>query len=403
MYRQILVHPDDRDLQRILWRYNESSEIREYHLNTVTYGLACAPFLAMRTLRQLADDEEERYPHGAAVIRHDVYMDDVVTDTIEEALAVQQQINDLCLAGGFPLRKWSSNNPTLLVNVPVEHRMQQESREWRPNETQAMLGLKWHPAEDCFLFATRHITVTQITKRTALSLTSRLFDPFGWLAPTVVRAKIFLQQIWLQGLGWDDPLSDALSRKWLNYQEELLLLEQIRVCRWIGKYSSSTNVEVHGFADASEGAYAAVVYLRIKQENSWDIALLAAKTKVAPVKRVSLPRLEFCAATLLARLVARLQSVLELVEVPLHLWSDSTIALGWIRGHPSRWQTYVANRVSEIQTTVPDALWHHIPGRENPADCASRGLLPRKTGRPISLVAWLPLAQDGFSLLANYR
>lgn len=92
MYRQILVHPDDRDLQRVLWRYDETNEIQEYQLNTVTYGLACAPFLAMRTLRQLADDEEERYPRGAAVTRHDVYMDDVLigADTIEEALAMQR-------------------------------------------------------------------------------------------------------------------------------------------------------------------------------------------------------------------------------------------------------------------------------------------------------------------------
>jgi len=163
-----------------------------------------------------------------------------------------------------------------------------------------------------------------------------------------VSAKISLQQIWLQDLGWDDPLGDALARKWINYQAEFPLLEKIRVPRWIGQYSSTTKIEVHGFADASESAYAAVVYLRLNQDESWTTALLAAKTTVAPLKQVSLPRLELCAATLLVRLASHLQTVLDLSKAPTHLWSDSTVALGWIRGHPSRWQTYVANRVSEI-------------------------------------------------------
>lgn len=111
MYRQILVHPDDRDFQRILWRH-ESSDLKEYQLNTVTYGLACAPFLAMRTLRQLADDEEETFLVRAAALRRDVYMDDVLTgaDAMEEALMLQRQ---LCLTGGFPLRKWSASESAL--------------------------------------------------------------------------------------------------------------------------------------------------------------------------------------------------------------------------------------------------------------------------------------------------
>lgn len=132
--------------------------------------------------------------------------------------------------------------------------------------------------------------------------------------------------------------------------------EQIRVPWWISQCTPSTELEVHEFADVSENAYAAVVYLRSKQGQAWSVTLLAAKTKVAPVKQVSLPRLELSAATLLARLTSRLQSVFSISRVPHHLWSDSTVALGWIKSHPSR--------------------WHHIPGRENPADCASRGLSP---------------------------
>lgn len=93
---------------------------------------------------------------------------------------------------------------------------------------------------------------------------------------------------------------------------------------------------------------------------------------------MALPRLELCAAVLLARLAFHVRSTLKIPTAPLHLWSDSTVALGWIRGHPTKWKTYVANRVTEIQTTVPEALWHHVPKKSNPVDCALRGLSPGK-------------------------
>ncbi|XP_029664371.1 uncharacterized protein LOC115236213 [Formica exsecta] len=121
------------------------------------------------------------------------------------------------------------------------------------------------------------------------------------------------------------------------------------------------------------------MYLRTETwDGKIDVTLLGAKTKVAPLKQVTLPRLELCAATLLSWLVGHISRVLEASDIPMHLWSDSTVALGWIRGHPASWMTYVANRVSEIQTSLPDAVWHHIPGQDNPADCASRGLSPRE-------------------------
>ncbi|XP_029175532.1 uncharacterized protein LOC114943993 [Nylanderia fulva] len=138
-----------------------------------------------------------------------------------------------------------------------------------------------------------------------------------------------------------------------------------------------SDLEVHGFADASERAYAAVVYLRTRGvEGERRVFLLQAKTKVAPAQPVSLPRLELCAAALLAKLTAHVVKVMDIASAPLHLWSDSTVTLAWIQSHPSRWKTYVANRVADIQRRLPNAQWHHVSGAENPADCASRGLSP---------------------------
>ncbi|XP_033227518.1 uncharacterized protein LOC117179626 [Belonocnema kinseyi] len=133
--------------------------------------------------------------------------------------------------------------------------------------------------------------------------------------------------------------------------------------------------ELHGFADVSEKADGAVVYLKtISPNGNCFIGLISSKTKVAPVQTVPLPRLELCASVLLARLIAHLQTQLRF-DAALHLWSDSMNTLHWISAVSTRWMTYVANRVSEIQMIVPSAIWHHVPGADNPADCTSRGLL----------------------------
>ncbi|KMQ86857.1 integrase core domain protein [Lasius niger] len=250
-------------------------------------------------------------------------------------------------------------------------------------ETHATLNLRWQPCDDRFSFTTKQISLSTITKRSVLSLTAKLFDPLGWLSPTTVLAKILIQSTWLLGVDWDDPLPDE-AKKWLRFQSELPHLESLYVPRWLGGGVAGCSIEVHGFADASVRAYAVVVYLKTERNGENEVKLVAAKTKVAPLKQISLPRLELSAATLLVRLVAQTLPLIGVGKAPLHLWSDSTVTLGWIRGHPSSWSTFVANRVSKIQTSLPDALWHRIPGRDNPADCASRGLFPGElVGHPL--------------------
>ncbi|XP_011684293.1 PREDICTED: uncharacterized protein LOC105447785 [Wasmannia auropunctata] len=361
MYRQILVHPDDRDLQRILWRDNRNEIIQEYRLNTVTYGLSCAPYLAIRTLQQLAEDEESRFPAGAMALRRDVYVDDILTgaDTKTEALNLQDQLIQLCSAGGFPLRKWAANSDDLLSRVPADYQQLHGLREWEPNEGHSTLGVQWQPRDDVFAFRVRPHNDGDITKRVVLSETARLFDGMR--------------------VDWDQPLRAEDARAWHLLRKELPLLENVRVPRWLHTGDGNARVEIHGFADASERAFAAVTYLRvINEDGGCHVSLLQAKTRVAPLRQVSVPRLELCAAALLVKLVEHVREVLGLSMARIHFWSDSTVTLAWIRGHPTRWTTYVANRVAEIQRALPDAMWHHLPGEENPADCASRGLSPHE-------------------------
>ena len=378
MYRQILLHPDDRRYQLVLWRANKDSEISDYELNTVTYGLNCAPYLAIRTLRQLASDEQQRFPRAAAILQRDVYMDDVVTgaDSIEEATDLQSELRQLCKAGGFNLRKWASNQPALMEKLPAGDAI--PVCKWQAGETYTALGVHWSLVDDCFRVQVQpHAADSGITRRRVLSAIAKIFDPLGLVAPVTVNAKIFMQSLWLLNLDWDTPLPPTEAGYWMQFLDELPELNRIAVPRWLGVQQTPQFRELHGFADASERAYAAVVYLRVGDNDGLTRThLIMAKTKVAPLKRISLPRLELCAAALLTKLMALTCASLDLSGTAVHLWSNSTITLAWIQGHPSRWKTYVANRVSEIQRTLPEAQWHHVSSQDNPADCASRGLPP---------------------------
>ncbi|XP_076659893.1 uncharacterized protein LOC143363181 [Halictus rubicundus] len=341
MYRQILVHPEDRGWQRIVWRPEQKETIRDYELNTVTYGLACAPYLAIRCLHQLAQVGEQLYPRGSQAVRRDVYMDDVLTgaDSLPEARLKQREVRELLMAGGFPLRKWASNSRELLEGLSNDER--KGIVEWDSSSSHSVLGIRWCPSSDCFqVSAATSIRRDRHTKRAVLSGTAQLFDPLGWVAPVTIVAKVLMQSLWLLKIDWDSPLPDKEELIWQKFQQQLPALRAVRIPRWFGINRSTQTLEIHGFADASERAYAAVVYSRvINEEGAATVSLIMAKSRVAPLKRVSLPRLELCAAFLLSRLVEHVTKVLELRDADIHLWSDSSVALSWIQGHPSRWPT----------------------------------------------------------------
>ena len=137
------------------------------------------------------------------------------------------------------------------------------------------------------------------------------------------------------------------------------------------------SIQLHGFCDASQQAYAAVVYIRtMYSDHSPTCILVTAKTKVAPVKQLSIPRLELCGATLLSQLMSSVMTALQVPIGNVHSWCDITIVLSWLDGRPKRFKAYVGNRLTTILSHFPSSTWHHLPMQDNPADCASRGLSP---------------------------
>lgn len=179
-------------------------------------------------------------------------------------------------------------------------------------------------------------------------------------------------------MGWDEDLPEEVIDRWGTFQRQLPALEELRVKRWYGADSNSrSTMQLHGFSDASTVAYAACVYMRVKHaDNTVTVTLLAAKTKVAPIKQQTVPRLELNGAVLLSRLMGECRLALRLDDIEEYAWTDSTVVLCWIRRHANVWQTFVANRVSEIQRGMAKTRWQHVPGVDNPADAASRGILP---------------------------
>lgn len=374
MYRQVLMHKEDIDYQRIVWRRDVNLPIEHFRLKTVAYGTASAPYLATKALQQLGEDNKNEFPNAAEVIKRDFYVDDIMSGSndLNETIILQQQLISILGSGGFPLKKWASNSPELLSSVPIQDREVDSVDIFKSIKT---LGIHWSPLSDIFSFKLNQRHAPSITKRYILSESSRLFDPLGWLSPTVVLAKILLQKLWLTKLSWDEELPIQLSKEWTHFEDNLHHLQSIEISRWLPNYDDI--IEFHGFCDASTTAYAAVIYSRsVNKVGNILINLVTGKTKVAPVKLLTVPRLELVSALLLTRLMLKVVAATSHLKVKIYLWSDSTIVLAWLSSHPRRWQTFVANRTTEILESFTSNQWSHVRTEDNPADCASRGISP---------------------------
>ena len=216
------------------------------------------------------------------------------------------------------------------------------------------------------------------TKRTVLKQLHRVYDPMGMVSPFTVIAKRIFQMSWMTGKGWDEQVPEDLEEKWLKWKSEVPILDEIKVERClIPEDFSSPTYTLHGFGDASEAAYGAVVYLRVADSGSDRVhtALLCSKTRLAPIgKKRTIPELELMAALITAILIIYTEKELKLRIENKTCWTDSQVVLHWICQPTYNWQTFVANRVSEIQRLVQPSNWRYIPGKQNPADLCSRGI-----------------------------
>lgn len=379
MYRQILINPEQRFLLNILWRNSPQETLKCLELSTVTYGTNCAPFLATRVLQQIAQNNVTEYPLASEALLKMTYVDDCLggVDEYSDLETLHAQLNTLLNIHGFQLHKWCSNSTSFLSRISQEKTFEQDLN--FDDSPSKVLGLKWNPFVDYFCVSIPENSFTPpITKRKILSTLAQCYDPLGFLSLVIVSGKLIIQKLWTLKLDWDSPITDrSIVENWKQFIENLHVLKSLKIPRYIFLSKKIEQIELHGFADASMQAYASCAYFRvIYNDSTVSCRLISSKSRVAPLKTVSLPRLELCAMLLLSQLAMKLLSVFDgrFMVNSVNLWSDSQVALCWINSHASRWNVFVANRVAQIQNLTKGCVWRHVRSADNPADLPSRGV-----------------------------
>jgi len=309
---------------------------------------------------------------------NDLYVDDILTgvDTTENAVKLITQLKCLLNSGGFEPHKWRTNCKSIFNDLASIEKIEEPlsvATETQDKNSVKTLGLDWHPEHDTLEFSVQSITSQNETKREVLSAISKLYDPLGLISPILIRAKLIMQATWTAGLNWDEALTGRLRQSWHEYVNDLKDVNTIQIPRRVILSNGANRLYLHAFCDASLKAYGACVYLN--RDGTFNSSLLCSKSRVAPIKNkaITLPRLELCGAVVLVRLLSNVKRALKIEVDEMYAWSDSTIVLAWIAGNPSCQRTFVANRVAEIQSSLPSVHWHHVKSEHNPADFISRG------------------------------
>ena len=339
---------------------DDGNSICVYSFNRLPFGLRCSPFILTSVIhRQL---ENTFTSEVSSRIKREIYVDDYVASfsSQEDALMCKEDVRKCFADMQMHMHKFQSNVNSL--NDPG----------YLESVSTRALGIVWNKQEDvlCCHVDEKLIEVDEpLTKRLFLKYASSVWDPLGIASPYVVRGKIIMQQTWVKGMDWDSLLEGKLKHQALSWIQELPQVCNLQVKRWIGPIR-----EIHMYCDASQQAYAAVAYAySVDQNEEWHATFIASKTRVAPTKRVSIPRLELLSATLATRLYKFLVEELTLHHVKPHFWTDSMVVWHWIHGGENEWKPFVSNRVREIHTVTNPSNWGHIPGKINPADIPSRG------------------------------
>ena len=315
-------------------------------------------------------------------VDRDFYVDDLLKSVKTDEIAVQltRELIELLKCGGFRLTKWMSNSRKVLAAVPKDERARPLlDLDLDDLPVERALGVHWDVNRDTFRFR----VVPQdkpLTKRGLLSTISSLYDPIGFVSPVVLCAKKIMQRLWKLDLQWDDPLPPEELCQWQKWKQELPVLSQIEIPRCHLQFNQNfVQIQLHNFCDASEEGYGMCSYLRFLYDNgSISCSFLVGKSKTAPLKAVTVPRLELQAATLAVKVKQAIAGELSYNIERVVFWTDSKTVLQYIKNETKRFHTYVANRVSEIRSVTDPKQWRHCPGKLNPADYASRGLKATK-------------------------
>ena len=356
MFHQVKLDPSQIDLHRFL----AFGVI--YRFLCLVFGEKSSPFCAMAVCKLHAKKVQEELPLAYEVIRKLLYIDDPVcgADDVATGIETVSQLLEFFRQIHMELHKLESNSKELLNHFEGKISVLEEKSD--------ILGLSWDTSKDVLSVKPVPTKIPQ-TKREVLAVISRVFDPLGFQSPLSVKGKLIMQNLWKDKQPWDAKIPQ-------KYHEEVIQwVEASKVILDIPRYLGPIHV-IHIFCDASEMAYATVAYVL---ESGMRPRLLVSKTRVRPLKVITLPRLELQAAVLGARLCCQIKE--HIGEFETVLWTDAEIVLNWIQSESTDYKSFTANRISEIQSTTSPRGWQWVPGSQNPADIPSRGIWPLTEGQ----------------------
>ena len=386
MFNQVRVPKSDRDVFRYLWWKdgNPKNEVEHLRMSVHLFGARSSPSIACYALRRTAADNEAEFSSAAVdTIQKNFYVDDVLKSvpTEEGAVCLAHELKDLCQRGGFNLTKFSSNSPVVVSSFPA-HDRSKEMKQWTgsgkclPDER--ALGVVWETSSDTLRIAVemRNISSKPLTRRGMMSAVCGLYDPLGMVSPTLLRGRLILQELCRLQVEWDSEIPSARQREWMEWLMSIEKIDELGVGRCIKPpdFGEVTSYQIHHFADASEVAYGTVSYVRMTN-SSGDVhcSFVMGKAHLAPLKTVTVPRLELMAAVTAVKVDSLVSGAFEF-EPTHHFWTDSTTVLRYIRNRTTRYHTFVANRLSVIHDGSTPEQWRHVDSDSNPADDVSRGV-----------------------------
>ena len=384
MFHQCFVEPNDTRFLRFLWwpGGDTSQSAKVYAMQVHLFGGKSSPSVVNYCMRKTADDNELNYSELAInTLRRSFYMDDMIRSvkSVEEARRLIPEMEKLLEEGGFSLGKFMSTSRDVIESVPEEKRaksLQNLDLKDCSLPQESALGLKWNVEGDYFTYAIA-LQDKPISKRGLLSTTASLYDPLGLVAPVLLVPKLIQQEMCRLNMEWDEELPHDRAKDFEKWKASVSALEQLRIPRCFQPGpSDGCKIELHVFSDASEFAYGAVMYLKVIGSSGVYVNLLMGKSRVAPLKVVSIPRLELTAATLAAKLSRFVMEELDVADLAVWFWTDSMTVLRYLRNVSTRFKTFVAHRVQQIQDITDINSWNYVPTDKNPADLASRGMCP---------------------------
>ena len=399
MFHQVRVEPRDCDALRFLWwpGGDLSAELTEYRIVKHLFGATSSPSVVNLCLKKTAEMDGGWNSEVANVIKRNMYVDDLMksTETTADATLLVHKVKEQLSNGGFHLTKWCSNDRRVLAVVPQPERAKSVvNLELDQLPTQSALGLKWDIEDDKFVreVSDQLMSATSkvpLTKRGMVSVVYSLFDSLGFIAPYIIKAKLLLQTLNRKGIGWDEPVTDAECLQWERWIDDLDKLREVKIDRCFKPegFGKVQETQLHLFSDASRKGYSVTAYLRLKDiTGKIHCSFVIGKARLAPIKEISIPRLELTAAVISVKLSHAIRNELDLAVNKSIYWTDSTSVLKCIHNQTKRFHTFESNRLTIIHDGSTPQEWRYVSWDANPADDGSKGL---KLGTLIKNDRWL--------------